>query len=202
MTTVGTVAGLLLPIAAVGVIASLQTATAASPSYCALYAREYAVDSVQPNAAPGLLQSVQDQAYYRCLNQDEDPPLPKKSAYFGTDVDANKAIASTDSATDPVPIPNVRPKPPADIKPKQPDDRSIASAAVFPPPPPPPAPPKPAVDRTIASGSTYSASYHGSGMKPWTPEWIAWCARNFPASWDPKTGTILNYGADRRELCR
>jgi hypothetical protein len=87
------------------------------------------------------------------------------------------------------PIPNPRPK-------QQPEDRSIASAAVF----PAPAPAKPAADRN--AGSTYSANYHGSGMKPWTAEWKAWCAQNFPNSWDPKTGTILNYGADRRELCR
>jgi hypothetical protein len=54
----------------------------------------------------------------------------------------------------------------------------------------------------VADGSTYRSNYHGSGKAPWTAEWKAWCARNFPNSWDPDTGTILNYGAGRRELCR
>src|SRR5438477_4010175 len=60
-------------------------AQAAAPAYCALYAREYAKETVQDVAAFGMRQSVEDQAYYRCLNQDDDPPLPRASAYFASD---------------------------------------------------------------------------------------------------------------------
>ena len=48
-----------------GLVIAADAASAASPAYCALYSREYAIDTVQPNAAPGMLQSVQDQAYFR-----------------------------------------------------------------------------------------------------------------------------------------
>jgi hypothetical protein len=83
---------------------------------------------------------------------------------------------------------------------------------LFPPVPPakpapaaataPAAAPAPAQSTQVAQASTFPRGYHGSGAAPWTPEWKAWCARNFPNSWDPQTGTVLNYGSDRRELCR
>src|SRR6476646_3537771 len=116
-----------------------EAAQAASPTYCALYGREYGLATVQPAAAPGMLASVQNQAYYRCLNQDEDPPLPKTSAYFGTDVSKLTETTASAEGVDlgPVPpIPNARPK-------QQPEDRSIASAAGF----PAPATAKPTADR-------------------------------------------------------
>jgi hypothetical protein len=212
---VRTLTGLLLPLAPFCVIAASDVAGAASPSYCALYAREYATDTVQPRAAPGMLQSVQDQAYYRCLNLDEDPPLPKASAYFGTDVIDSAPVAPV------VNKPAGGATPPTAPQPRPAPTRSVASASIgsgvvdsksSPPaartsivaaPPPPQAPDvKPAETRSVASASTYRATYHGSGMTAWTPEWKTWCARNFPNSWDPATGTILNFGADRRELCK
>ena len=53
----------------------------------------------RPPLAPGMLQSVQDQAYYRCLNMDEDPPLPQKSAYFGTKLPATSTVTASTAAT-------------------------------------------------------------------------------------------------------
>jgi len=185
--------GLILALAAFGLtLATADLASAASPDYCALYAREYAIDSVAAPADPAVLQRAQDQAYYHCLNQDEDPPLPTTSAYFGTsasvidDASTARPARATAAATA---------NPPT----------TVATAAN--PPPtvatiPAQAQPKPAQVASADSGSTYRSTYHGSGMTAWTPEWVAWCSANFPNSWDPKTGTILNYGADRRELCR
>jgi hypothetical protein len=168
--------GSLLAVAAFGVATlTAGAASAAAPAYCALYAREYAIDTVQPQAAAGMLQSVQDQAYYRCLNQDEDPPLPQQSAYFGSDLNV------------------ISPDAPA----------SDTNAASLPPPVPklaPPAPPPTA--KTVKTSVPTAAGYRPSGLTAWTPEWVAWCARNFPNSWDPKTGTILHYGSDTRELCQ
>ena len=89
--------GPLVALAALGILTlAAGTASAAAPAYCALYAREYAIDTVQPQAAAAMLQSVQDQAYYRCLNQDDDPPLPQQSAYFGGDINASLSPSGQD----------------------------------------------------------------------------------------------------------
>src|SRR5690606_23976201 len=79
-----------LAAAGCGVLLAAGAASAASPGYCALYAREYAASKISaPIAgdAVGALQRVQDQSYYRCLNQDVEPAFPETSAYFGADVD-------------------------------------------------------------------------------------------------------------------
>ena len=59
---------------------SAAGAAAAAPDYCALYAREVARLAADANTIAAL-QRVQDQAFYKCLNMDEDPPLPDESAY-------------------------------------------------------------------------------------------------------------------------
>jgi hypothetical protein len=164
----------LAAFAAASIAAS--AASAAAPAYCALYSREYAIDTVQPQAAAGMLQSVQDQAYYRCLNQDDDPPLPQQSAYFGSDLNlANPGASSASNAQSlPPPLPTPRPA-------------VVPSKA-------------PVVEASTTSTAT--AGYRPSGLTPWTPEWQDWCQRNFPNSWDPKTGTVLHYGDGTRELCQ
>jgi hypothetical protein len=89
----------LVPLAGLGLAAlAAEAASAASPAYCALYAREYANQMVQVGAPAKMTISVQDQAYYRCLNQDEDPTMPTASAYFGADVEDPgpvRALAAT-----------------------------------------------------------------------------------------------------------
>ena len=91
---------LMLPLAGLGLVALSTAAEAASPAYCALYAREYANQMVQEGAAPGITVSVQDQAYYRCLNRDEEPAMPTASAYFGADVSGAPALLGTISEGD------------------------------------------------------------------------------------------------------
>jgi hypothetical protein len=208
-----TVAAPLLALTTLGFVGWCGVAEAASPAYCALYSREYALDAVQPGAAAGMLQSVQDQAYYRCLNQDEDPPFPTTSAYFGASVaksTAPSSAASITSVSSPEPKSASQPKTESVAKvtvesqsASVPKTTTQASAAQIVTPSPRPAQAKPPQTNTVvADGNTYRSNYHGSGKAPWTSEWKAWCARNFPNSWDPDTGTILNYGAGRRELCR
>lgn len=86
-TIVSSVAG--AGFCAMAVLASADAASAASPAYCALYAREYASQFALPaTAASADSMRLQDQAYYRCLNLDEDPAFPTTSAYFGADADA------------------------------------------------------------------------------------------------------------------
>jgi hypothetical protein len=105
---------LMLPLAGLGfAILTGDVAIAASPAYCALYAREYASVMVQEGAAPDATVTVQDQAYYRCLNRDEDPAMPTASAYFGTNVTGEGADAigegdisgPTEAASVPIPRP-------------------------------------------------------------------------------------------------
>lgn len=164
-------------------------AFAAEPAYCALYAREYAVDTVQPTAAIGMLQSVQDQAYYRCLNQDEEPQLPRppsSSSYFSTDLAPPSSTVAAVASGDQVEAPTA----PASVSP--------APVAL--------APVAPAVQpKTVAAGTLQSpAVYHGSGLTAGTPEWQAWCAKSFPNSWDPKTGTVIHQSSPTHErvLCK
>ena len=179
--------GPLVALGALGIlILAAGTASAAAPAYCALYAREYAIDTVQPQAAAGMLQSVQDQAYYRCLNQDDDPPLPQQSAYFGGDINASLSASGQDSASDPVspPLPTPRPAQPA-APPAPPRSTTVAAKAPV-----------------VTASNQSTAGYRPSGLTAWTPEWQAWCQRNFPNSWDPKTGTIQHFGSDTRELCQ
>lgn len=70
-----------MPLAGLGfVVLSAAGASAAAPDYCALYAREYAKVAADTTTAEAL-QRAQDKAFYKCLNMDEDPPLPDASAY-------------------------------------------------------------------------------------------------------------------------
>ncbi len=195
-------------------LAGAQGALAASPAYCALYSREYAIDTVQPTAASAMFQSIQDQAYYRCLNLDEDPALPQRSAYFGADptkASTNAARAATSAA---IVTPTLSPAKPAvePVKPPVADTASIGDIPAFTPPLPTPKPSAPAATATpppapkavvtASASSVGQKSYRGTQLQAWTPEWASWCAANFPNSWDAKTGTILHYGSGSRELCK
>jgi hypothetical protein len=167
-------------------IIDIDSAKAASPAYCALYSREYAAARVG-DASPGAdtataLQRLQDQAYYRCLNQDVEPEFPATSAYFGAtpeditggiggpfaDIGEGDASVGDETivATDPVidATPSVEPEPPLQPKPK-----------------------------VVASKS------RGSGLTPWSPEWINWCTQNY-RSFNPKTGFVLTLSGERK-LC-
>lgn len=147
-------------------------AAAASPAYCALYAREYANQMVQEGAAAGIAVRVQDQAYDRCLNQDDDPALPTASAYFGADVDGQGGSLETISQ----------------------GDISEADEVA--------APAQNALTATPVAASTRRTGRRGgSGLAAWTPEWVAWCARHFPNSFDPETGTIVPYKTYQRQFC-
>jgi hypothetical protein len=216
---------------------AMVAASAASPEYCAHYAREYAIDTVQPAAAIGLRQSVEDRAYYRCLNQDEDPPLPTASAYY----DPSELRARV-SSTPPSPLRGqVQPDPPRNssatakqstiasqpqatklaVPPAQQTGASVAKSS------PDRMPVDPVVTGSTGSAprATYSIvppwlrptartadvaaapakpTYKGSGLQPGTAEWAAWCAKYFPRSWDPETGTVVHGSTTtgERVLCK
>ena len=149
-----------------------EPAAAASPAYCALYAREYANQMVQEGAPAGMAVRVQDQAYDRCLNQDDDPALPTASAYFGADVDGQGG--------------SLEPISQGDIS----EGDEVAA----------PARSAPAATK-VAASTQRTGRRRGSGLAAWTPEWAAWCAKHFPNSFDPQSGTIVPYKTYQRRFC-
>jgi hypothetical protein len=148
-------------------------ATAASPAYCALYAREYTAQFATGSDSDTAVASeyrILDQAYYQCLNMDVEPEFPDTSVYYGAALDdileglmtPVEGIAEGDAVADDV----------------------IVEAE-------PEAKPKPV--RTASRGSG-----RGSGLEAWSPEWAAWCKKHFPNSFNPEDGTVKPYNEDRR----
>ena len=161
------------------IIGTANPASAASPAYCALYAREYTAQFATGSSADAAMASeyrIQEQAYYQCLNMDVEPEFPATSVYFGGTIDdvlgggPYETVAQGDAAvdeTDPVVEPPV-------VKPKP---------------------------KRTASVTAPRRSGGGSGLEAWTPAWQAWCQAHFPNSFDADTGTVKPYGEDRR-FCR
>jgi hypothetical protein len=175
-----------LMLAAVLLVGPLgTTAWGASPEYCAFFAREYARLTVVTGAALDLRQSVEDRVYYRCLNQDEDPPLPPPPGYLGGD---SSALTKVESVVETRPTSNAGRVP---VSPAL-GATKAESAAVT------------ATGSAISDARTSGAAYRGSGLPPWTPEWAEWCAKYFPRSWDPATGTVVHGSSTtgERVLCK
>jgi hypothetical protein len=163
----------VIGLAAIAVSTGMAEALAASPAYCALYAREYAQQFIEPaTPASSATQQVQDQAYYRCLNLDENPEFPATSAYFGADADdllagdLLTAVSQGDISED-------------DLDTAAPADADVA--------------------QTASTATTRRRPGRGSGYDPWTPEWVAWCEAHY-RSFDPDTGYVKTY-AGVRKLC-
>jgi len=163
--------------------AGIDMAWAASPAYCALYAREYAASRIVAPAAAdaaSALQRLADQAYYRCLNLDDEPEFPTTSAYFG------HGIEEITGATDAVGGPFLT---------VEEGDASAGDETLITPPvvvaPTVVAKPKPK-PKQLARGS-------GSRLVAWTPDWVAWCKEHY-RSFNPKTGFVLTLSGEKK-LC-
>jgi len=178
---------IVLLLAGFGALAAQSTAEAASPAYCALYAREYANQFSNAIGKPeGSESRIQDEAYYRCLNQDEDPAMPATSAYFGTEVDAGNVGGPLEE----VPVGEGDATPPDEL-----DTVEEAKAAGEPQPEPAAEPAETKKVVKVRPGYT-------SGAEAGSAEWLAWCKSKFPNSFDAKTGTILPYGSKTRQPCK
>jgi len=171
-----TIVAPLAAIAAVGF--GVGAASAASPAYCALYAKEYvkhaAIDS-QGSLPPTL---IHDRAYHKCLNLDDEPMLP--TAYM-------------DPTTDGIGGPFVVEEGDADVGDTVVDEQTTE---------------EPQVGETAALEADpepvkkSTSKWNGSGYAMWSPEWKAWCAEHFPKSFDPTTGTIIPYKTGVQTECR
>jgi hypothetical protein len=170
---------IIAPLAGLAVLScGAGTAWAASPTYCALYAKEFvkhaAVDS-QGSIPPSRLR---DRAYHKCLNMDDEPLLPTAYADPGND-GTGGPFALVEKAYAPAA-----------------DERGGDTAA------------KPAIEDTAAVQPepapimAQKNTQTRSGRAMWSPEWRAWCSQHFPNSFDPKTGTIVPYKTGVRTICR
>jgi hypothetical protein len=178
-----------LTLSGLGLLATGTAASAASPAYCALYAREFAASKISaPIAgdAAGAVQRVQDQAYYRCLNQDEDPAFPETSAYFGAEIDQiyGDTIEQGDAAGA---IPD-QPVTAADAVATTGTAGGDPGAAAA-----PAAQAKPIRTATAASGRKKG----GSGLEQWSDEWVSWCKDHY-RSFNETTGMVLTLSHERK----
>ncbi len=176
---------------AIAFLATSGTAEAASPAYCALYAREYTAQFATGSDADAAMASeykILEQSYYQCLNMDVEPQFPQTSVYFGEGLNdilggvggPFEGVAQGDtSASDEVVV-----DPPADVVAAKPAPAEQAAPEAKP--------------TQTASAAEPRRKGRGSGLEAWTPEWEAWCKKHFPNSWDPSDGTIKPYGEDRR----
>jgi hypothetical protein len=149
-------------------------ALAASPAYCALYAREYTAQFATGSDAEAAAASeyrIQEQAYYQCLNMDVEPEFPQTSVYYGTGFD--EILAGLGD-----PVEGVAE---GDASAEEPLEETVAE---------PVEKPRPTQVARKSGG--------GSGLEAWTPEWEAWCKKHFPKSFNPEDGTVKPYNEGRR----
>jgi hypothetical protein len=177
---------ILAPLAGLGLIVlTISSASAASPDYCAVYAKEFAKQAVSTNEGRLSSDHIHDRLYHKCLNMDEEPAMPTAFAETRSDgvgrslVDEEQSAASIlEDAADEAPT----------------VDATVIDEAV--------------VKRTAAIEDDRPAApvkrdgrWRGSGYAMWSPEWRNWCAEHFPNSFDPKTGTIVPHKTGKREPC-
>jgi hypothetical protein len=163
-------------------MAAASPASAASPAYCALYAREYAVARIGPvtsDQSESAAKRVEDQAYFRCLNLDEEPEFPASSAYAGASVEDLDGGASG-------PFQDI-----ADGDTDTNDDADVGTTTASLAPAKPVSPPS---DAAYASGTKLKTT----GLIAWSPTWLSWCKSHFPHSFDTQTGFVIPVGAPKR----
>lgn len=182
------VAYALLSSPVVLLLAAASPASAASPAYCALYAREYAgarVGSPVTTEDASALQRVEDQAYYRCLNQDEAPQFPATSAYFGAPLE--DITGEGTGAGGPFQALQVAPR-------GKTSGQAGASTAA------------PQNDSSGAGKTTEVAGIltppaplarkGGHGVQG-SPEWVSWCKAHY-RSFDEASGYVLTFSGDKK----
>jgi hypothetical protein len=77
---------IIVPLAGLAALASAAGATwAASPVYCALYAKEFVKHAAVESQGSIPTSRIHDRAYYKCLNMDDEPLLPTAYADPGSE---------------------------------------------------------------------------------------------------------------------
>jgi hypothetical protein len=170
-------------------------AGAATMNYCETYADRVAQYSPAAKADEQARQFVRDKAFYTCLNMDEEPPLPESA--LGLFIDPSSSPFRVLDAPEAVTAPALAPQqPPASEGQEQPaqDGASVSLDADTP-------------GGSEGAGETGPAPAddgqgRGSGHAKGSDEWEAFCAKYYPNSFDPKTGTVIPAKLGRRVACR
>jgi hypothetical protein len=77
---------IIVPLAGLAALTSAAGAAwAASPVYCALYAKEFVKHAAVESQGSIPPSRIHDRAYYKCLNMDDEPLLPTAYADPGRD---------------------------------------------------------------------------------------------------------------------
>lgn len=173
---------LIAPLAALALCGLAGAASAASPTYCALYAKEYVRFAVSDSEGNLPGSHVQDRAYAKCLNMDDEPPLP--TAYVDPAQDGIGGPFVPLEEGDAGQGPDIAVDEPA--APQQNLEQAAWNEMTVAPP------------KAKRSGGTFS----GSGLPSGSPEWRAWCQQHFPNSFDPETGTVVPSSTGVRTACK
>jgi hypothetical protein len=173
------------PLAGLGlVMLGTGAASAASPIYCALYAKEYAKHAAAESQGSLSPERVHDRAYYKCLNMDDEPVLP--TAYAEPDSGVGGPFVEEEGSATPFIEEMEADKPVVDATAI--DESIVQQTAALEP------------DQPVVRKRT--GKRRGSGFAMGSPEWKNWCAQHFPKSFDLKTGTIIPLNTGKRTLCR
>lgn len=174
------------PLAGLGlVVMAGSSAEAASPDYCAVYAKAFAKQARPADAGSPGADRIHDRLYHKCLNMDEEPALPTAYAEPQPDglgrslvEDGGSTASILEDATSVTPTVDATAIDEAMVK------RTAAAEG----------------GKTTAPARR-TGRWRGSGFAMWSPKWRDWCAEHFPNSFDPETGTILPYDKNAREPC-
>jgi hypothetical protein len=177
---------ILVPLAGLGaIVLSVDSAAAASPDYCAVFAKEFAAQALSENEGNLSADLVHDRLYHKCLNMDEEPALP--TAYAAPQSDGvGRSLVEDEQSTEAI------------LEDATAEAPTVDATAID----------EALVKRTAAmendakkTPARREGRWSGSGYAMWSSEWRDWCAEHFPNSFDPKTGTIMPYKTGKREPC-
>lgn len=160
-----------LAVAIGALLLSAEAGSAASMQYCKLYAREY-TDIVGPKLLEEPGEGTREERLQRLLNQSYAKCLNQDEE---PELPTAGAFSGDEAANVVEPDPAIIGEGDAD-----PMDEAVEE----------PVTPPPAKRKTTVAGK-----YRGSGMKAWTPEWVAWCKEHY-RSFDAKTGYVRPHSGE------
>jgi hypothetical protein len=173
-------------------------AGAATMNYCETYADRVAQYSPAAKADEQARQFIRDKAFYACLNMDEEPPLPESALGLFIDPSGSpfRVLDAPVTATAPTILPQPSPATPLQDTPQETGGSLNADT------------PGNVVARAAeGTGETGTpieddGQGRGSGHPKGSEKWEAFCAKFYPNSFDPKSGTVIPAKIGRRVACR
>jgi hypothetical protein len=164
---------------------TVGSAPAASPDYCAVYAKEVARQALPANEGTPSADRIHDRLYHKCLNMDEEPALP--TAYTETPPDGVGRSLVEDGESAASILEDAAAEAPT-VDATAIDEAMVKRTAAI-------------EDDRPEAPAIRKGRWRGSGYAMGSPEWKNWCAEHFPKSFDPRTGTVIPLKTGIREPC-